>query len=204
VPISRSETGRVEAFSDGVFAIVITLLILGIQVPEARTSDAELWRALRALVPAIAAWVVSFAFVLVFWVAHHYLFAQLASVNRGLLWLNGLLLLCIAFTPFPTALQARYLGSPPATFLLSLAMFLSAASFSLLRWYSSFGPALMKPSVTMRERRSGMRRSLIGPALYGVATLTSFRFIWVSLAVQVIVPCVFVMPGRVDVVGETQ
>jgi uncharacterized membrane protein len=105
VSISRSETGRVEAFSDGVFAIVITVLILGIQVPEARTSDADLWRALRGLVPVIAGWVVSFAFVLVFWVAHHYLFAQLAHVNRGLLWLNGLLLLCSAFTPFPTALQ---------------------------------------------------------------------------------------------------
>ena len=200
--ISRSETGRVEAFSDGVFAIVITLLILGIQVPEARTSDADLWRALRGLVPVIAGWVVSFAFVLVFWVAHHYLFAQLAHVNRGLLWLNGLLLLCIAFTPFPTALQARYLGMPPAAFLLSVAMFLSAASFSLLRWYASFAD-LMTSSVTMRERRSGMRRSLIGPTLYGVATLTSFRVPWVSLAIQVIVPLVFVMPSRVDVGGET-
>jgi uncharacterized membrane protein len=201
MPTSRSETGRVEAFSDGVFAIVITLLILGIQVPDAHHSDAELWRALRGLVPAIAGWIVSFAFVLVFWVAHHYLFAQLTKVNRGLLWLNGLLLLCIAFTPFPTALQAHYLGRPPAAFLLSLAMLLSAAGFSLLRWYASFVADLMKSSVTMRERRSGMRRSLIGPALYGVATLTSFRFTWISLAIQVIVPLVFFMPSRVDV-GE--
>jgi uncharacterized membrane protein len=76
--ISRSDTGRVEAFYDCVFANVNTLMILGIQVPEARTSDADLWRALRGLVPVIAGWVVSFALVLVFWVAHHYLFAQLA------------------------------------------------------------------------------------------------------------------------------
>ena len=74
-------------------------------------------------VPAILAWVVSFVYVLVFWVAHHYLFAQLANVDRGLLWLNGLFLLAISITPFPTSLAGEYPGATPAVFMLSLAMF---------------------------------------------------------------------------------
>lgn len=83
----------------------------------------------------IAAWVVSFLLVLVFWGSDHYLFAALAKVDRGVLWLNGLFLLFTSFTPFPTALQARYPGTTPAAFPLGTAMFLTASSFSLLRWY---------------------------------------------------------------------
>ena len=103
----EADTDRIEAFSDGVLAIVITLLVLEITPPSVQGGDAELWRALARMLPVIAAWVVSFLFVLVFWVSHHYLFASLAKVDRGVLWLNGLFLLFISFTPFPTSLQAR-------------------------------------------------------------------------------------------------
>ena len=109
--IGEAEKDRVEAFSDGVLAIVITLLVLELKVPEHVTGgDPELWRALAERVPAILAWVVSFVYVLVFWVAHHYLFEQLANVDRGLLWLNGLFLLAISFTPFPTSLAGEVSG----------------------------------------------------------------------------------------------
>jgi TMEM175 potassium channel family protein len=160
--------------------------------------DAELWRALARLLPVIAAWVVSFLFVLVFWVAHHYLFASLAKVDRGVLWLNGLFLLFISFTPFPTALQAKYPGTVPAAFLLSAAMFLTASSFSLLRWYASFRAGLVRPGIEHRTLRQAMRRSLLAPLLYLLGCLAAFYVPLASLAIQVLVPLIYFVPHRMD------
>ena len=89
----RAETYRIEAFTDGVLAIVITLLVLDLAPPNVQGGDAELWRALAHMLPVIGVWVVSFLFVLVFWVAHRYLFASLANIDRRVLWLNELFLL---------------------------------------------------------------------------------------------------------------
>jgi TMEM175 potassium channel family protein len=160
--------------------------------------DAELWRALLHLLPVIAAWVVSFLFVLVFWVSHHYLFASLAKVDRGVLWLNGLFLLFISFTPFPTALQARYPGSVPAAFLLSLAMLLTAASFTLLRWYASVRAGLLRPGIGRRSAMRAVYRSLLAPLLYLVGTAAAFATPRVSLVIQVIVPLIFIAPHQMD------
>jgi uncharacterized membrane protein len=122
----EAETSRVEAFSDGVLAIVITLLVLEIKVPQNLKSDDDLWRAIGGLAPSVGAWATSFLFVLVFWVAHHTLFTQLRKVDRGLLWLNGLFLFGISFSPFPTALAGAYPAATPAVFLLSLVLAFTA------------------------------------------------------------------------------
>jgi uncharacterized membrane protein len=195
----EAETNRVEAFSDGVLAIVITLLVLEITPPTVQGGDAELWRALVHLLPVIAAWVVSFLFVLVFWVSHHYLFAWLAKVGRGVLWLNGLFLLFISFTPFPTALQARYPGTVPAAFLLSLAMLLTASSFLFLRWYASIHAELLRPEIGRRAAIMAVRRSLLAPLLYLIGAGVAFVEPWLSLIVQVIVPVMFIVPHRMDI-----
>ena len=106
-----ADISRSEAFSDGVLAIVITLLVLEIKVPQALPNDeAAPWRAIAGQLPMIRAWVVSFLFVLVFWVSHHYFFDMPKKVDRGLLWLNGLFLLAICFMPFPTALSGSVSG----------------------------------------------------------------------------------------------
>jgi uncharacterized membrane protein len=92
---------RLEAFSDGVFAIVITLLILDIHAPS--TSNVSL-QDLRPLLPRIAVFVLSFIIVGVYWVAHHHMLHFVRQVDRTLLWLNLLLLLCVVFIPFPASL----------------------------------------------------------------------------------------------------
>ncbi len=198
----QAETDRIEAFSDGVLAIVITLLVLEITPPAVQGDDVELWRALAHMLPVIAAWVVSFLFVLVFWVSHHYLFASLAKVDRGVLWLNGLFLLFISFTPFPTALQARYPGTAPAAFLLSAAMFLTASSFSLLRWYACFHAGLLRPGMPRFAASQAMRRSLLAPLLYLIGGLAAFVVPAVSLAIQVVVPLIYIVPQRMDPADE--
>jgi uncharacterized membrane protein len=112
----RLRGDRVQALSDGVFAVAMTLLAVDIKLPADLPNEAALWRALWLMVPALAAWIVSFAFVLTFWVNHHYFFASLKQVDRGLLWLNGLFLLTITLIPFPTGLVAEYPGwsAPPS------------------------------------------------------------------------------------------
>ena len=101
------ETGRVEAFSDGVFAIAITLLVLEIRLPA--ESEGELAELLLAQWPSYVAYVISFMVIAVMWVNHHHLFKFIKRTDNVLLFLNSVLLMLITFLNFPTALLAEYL-----------------------------------------------------------------------------------------------
>ena len=100
---------RLEAFSDGVFAIVITLLILNVRVPDGRTLT---FQSLQPLVPALATFVLSFIMVGVYWIAHHHMLHFIKQVNRRLLWLNLLVLLCVVFIGMGATVLAVVQGSP--------------------------------------------------------------------------------------------
>ena len=104
-------TTRLEAFSDGVFAIAITLLILEIKVPHA---EHGLWAGLAALWPSYVAFVMSFVVVLIMWVSHHQMLGMIERVNYRILFVNGLLLLTVTFVPFPTAVLAEHLSTAEA------------------------------------------------------------------------------------------
>ena len=107
--------GRTEAFSDGVFSIAITLLILEIKVPPfLGQSNRELAWALLSLWPSFFAFVGSFATILVLWINHHGLFTLAEHATPEFLFANGFLLLLVIFLPFPTALLARHLTGPGA------------------------------------------------------------------------------------------
>ena len=109
------ETERVEAFSDGVFGIAMTLLVIEIKVPSHELVAANgLAQSLAALWPSYLAFVTSFVTVLVIWVHHHWIFALINKNDHPFLYWNGLLLLFVTFVPFPTALLADYLLHPEA------------------------------------------------------------------------------------------
>src|SRR4051794_1726940 len=104
------ETARIEAFSDGVFSIAITLLVLDIHVPTTQQADATgLLNQLLHLWPNLLAFVASFFFILVMWINHHRVFTVIRRSDNNLLLLNGLLLFGVILVPFPTALVAEYL-----------------------------------------------------------------------------------------------
>src|SRR5580704_15078074 len=109
---TERETDRVEAFSDGVFAIAITLLVLDIKVPRELPVDVTLAMALLREWPSYLAFVTSFATILNMWINHHRIFTLIDRVDDRLLFYNGLLLLGVTVVPFPTALVAAYLGHP--------------------------------------------------------------------------------------------
>jgi uncharacterized membrane protein len=110
-----SDTQRLEAFSDGVFAIAITLLVLEVKVPGHDMVAAHgLAYALLAQWPSYLAYITSFVTILVMWVKHHLMFTLIRKSDHLFLYLNGLLLFFVTFLPFPTAFLAEYLLHPDA------------------------------------------------------------------------------------------
>lgn len=191
----EAEANRVEAFSDGVLAIVITLLVLELKLPHVGGGDLAMWQAVWSIAPKIFAWVVSFVFVLVFWVAHHYFFKQLRNVDRGLLWLNGLFLLFISATPFPTGLVGDYPLARPPLVMLSAVMFLTAASFSAMRAYAAHH-AVLYEDADLAAARLAYRRGLVAPALYLIGFICAFVSPYPAIGVQIAVPLLYFFPPR--------
>jgi uncharacterized membrane protein len=103
------DTARIEAFSDGVFAIAITLLILEIKVPQHAETPAVLWKELWRLWPSYFSFIYSFGTILVTWVNHHLAFTYIHKKSNAFIYANGFLLLTVSFIPFPTALLAEYI-----------------------------------------------------------------------------------------------
>jgi uncharacterized membrane protein len=184
-------TGRLEAFSDGVLAVVATLLVLDVRLPPNLKDDASIWIALGHIAPILAAWAVSFAFVLTFWVSHHYFMASLRNVDRGLLWLNGLFLLSMSLIPFPTGLVGQHPGLKAPLVLLSIVMLLASSSFALMRGYASFYGRLLHEHVSPAQAASGMVHGALGPLLYLLAV--AFALVWPpgAIAIQVLVLVIF-------------
>lgn len=189
--IGLTEIGRLEAFSDGVFAVAVTLLVLDLHLPSPEPSEVQLWTALARLLPSFVSWAISFAFLLVVWVNHHYLFSLIKHTDRGLMWLNGVLLFGVSFVPFPTSVAGHYFLAPAGLVLTSVAMFVVSASFSAMRWYAGFVAELTHEEITREARSRALRRSLVGPVLYLAAALLAFRWPVCSLLIQVLVPVMF-------------
>jgi uncharacterized membrane protein len=175
------ETGRVEAFSDGVFAIAITLLILTIEPPS---RGQALGHELLRLWPSYLAYAVSFLTVGIMWVNHHAIFRHFARVDRPLLLLNILLLLLIAFVPFPTRVAAEFIRSGDnrrdAALLYGITMTITAICFFAVWMYGS--RRLLLPGTDMREVSGITRSYLPGTPMYGGATLIAFASGTASLA----------------------
>ena len=172
------ETSRLEAFSDGVFAVAITLLALDLRPGEGHTLGGQLLE--RGAVGHYAAYVVSFLVIGIIWVNHHGVFRQIARADRVLLFVNLLLLMFVAAIPFPTALLAEHLGdrvdSHPAAFAYSSVMFLMGMSFGLLWWWAVRGGRLLDRPISREEERAAVRRFGIG----NVAYLALMGLAWVS------------------------
>ena len=169
------ETGRVEAFSDGVFAIAITLLILAVGIEQA-LGGGELSQQLVDLWPAYVAYAVSFLTIGIMWVNHHQVFRQFARVDRPLLLLNIMLLMLIAFVPFPTRVVADHAQSPDdrqaAALLYGTTMTITAILFFSVWYYGS--RHVLRPDAD-RRLVSGITRSYLpGAPTYAFATLVAF------------------------------
>ena len=186
------ETGlsfeRVVFFSDAVFAIVITLLVLELKVPHlSEHSDSRLQRALFELIPRVLGFVISFLIIGMMWVEHHRIFRYIADYDAGLLWRNLLLLLCVSFVPFPTALFSENFWSRTA-FILYTASFGGVATAKLLIWRHAVKAGLLKKDVgPMLEQRIA-RRSMAVPLACAIAIALSFISIFIAPLAFMLIP----------------
>ena len=169
------ETGRVEAFSDGVFAIAITLLILAVGIEQA-IAEGGLKQQLLDLWPAYIAYAVSFLTIGIMWVNHHTIFRHFVRVDRPLLLLNILLLLMISFTPFPTRVVAEHARDASdrqaAAVLYGLTFTVTALCFNALWFYGSRN--LLRADADPKEVSGITRSYLPGAPIYALATLLAF------------------------------
>jgi uncharacterized membrane protein len=188
-PAESPGTSRLEAFSDGVFAIAITLLVLELHVPE--PGDRSLAHALADEWPQFAAYLTSFLIIGIMWVNHHSMFRQIARIDRLLLFLNLLLLLWTALLPFPTELLARYLRSDNpdahvAAAVYSLNLTLAAIAFSLV-WAHAVRGRLLVHDMSNREQWRSIARFSVGTLIYAATIGLSFVSAPLTLAVQFLI-----------------
>jgi uncharacterized membrane protein len=183
-------THRIEGFSDGFFAIVITLLVLDLRPPELPSPASEflLGRAVFDLWPAAAAFAVSFVNIYILWVAHHELIRITTRANTGFLYLNGCLLFGIGLMPFATAVLAGHILGPGAQVAATIytAVLLWVAVFYNFLWrYLSAHPDRLLPTVKRHDRRRISRTYAVTLALYVVAFGVSWFFPLPSILITV-------------------
>lgn len=200
IAATDATTSRLEAFSDGVLAIAITLLILEVKVPILE-APGGLAHALAEQWPSYATYALTFAVIGIMWVNHHALFERIGATTRSLMYLNLLLLGAIAFLPFPTALLSHYLlhggeDARVAAAAYSVNALIIALSFSALWAYLARTPAVLAPGFTTDMARAALARAGMGPAVYAVTIVLAFINPIACLIGHALVALYFVLPGR--------
>jgi uncharacterized membrane protein len=179
------EKSRLEAFSDGVFAIVITLLILDIRFPEVDYS--QFGTILVTLLPRILAYVMSFIIIGVYWVTHHNSMQAMRKTDRSFLWLNILLLLCISFIPFPTSLLGRYPFQAWPIIIYGITLIVCNAVGYLMIVYVWYHPHLAVPEFSKTYLRSHTPVYVFVNVLYLCAILSAHLLPLLSYLIYVAV-----------------
>ncbi|HLG75033.1 MAG TPA: TMEM175 family protein [Ktedonobacteraceae bacterium] len=190
----EKETGRLEAFSDGVFAVAITLLVLNI-----KTDDANLWNQW----PTLLGFVTSFITVGIMWLNHHRLFTHIRRIDTMLILLNLLLLMVIVFVPVPTALLARFLpeaDQPNQIRMAALAYsgtFLAMAVLFTALWrYATYHNRLLGKRADIKAVQGIDRQYFFGPALYMVCVVLAWLYVPASLFMLLALAIFFALPGH--------
>jgi uncharacterized membrane protein len=164
-------TNRLEAFSDGVFAIAATLLILNVVEPAG-----PLGQGLLHIWASYVAYAVSFVTIGVIWINHHGVMAQIARVDRLFLLVNVIFLMLIAFIPFPTRLLAEHVmadGAQAAALAYGITLTGTAIMFNVMWQYAANGGRLLRENANVRVVRGITRSYLPGPFIYLVATVSA-------------------------------
>lgn len=199
-PTAGLSTNRLEAFSDGVFAVAITLLVLNLQVPQLAASvvSRELVAKLVELWPKLLIYALSFVLVGIYWVAHHNTFHYIKRSDRNLLWLNILLLMCIVFLPFPTALLGQYPEQRVSVIIYAGTLVITGLVLQLLWWYATSRCRLVDRNIDPRLVQRATRRNLTAPLIYLLAIGVSLFSVPASLVLFILVPVYYIFPGRID------
>ena len=187
---------RVEAFSDGVFAIIVTLLVLELKVPSLtdHTSVTELAQRLIDLSPKFLSWLISFIIVCKFWLNHHHVLALARHANYALIWLNAIFLMFQSFVPFPTALMGEYPDNPLAVSFFGCVLALNTVLFIILHAYVL--RRLLRPDAAAEAGGKIIAKSLVGPASYLVGAASAWLNVHAAFVLYLLTPLFFITPPQ--------
>src|SRR5690348_470408 len=191
------DTGRIEAFSDGVIAVAITLLILDVHVPNVQTG---LLQALLKQWPTYLGYVTSFLVITIFWANHHNMFRHIQQVDYALLLINSLFLMCIAFIPFVTALLTKYIASPTeqhtAAIVYGATLLLNGILFITIWWYAVWRRRLVRSDLDTQTVHRITKGYLFGLPFWVLAIVLSLIDVKLSLAFYIVINLMYLLPIR--------
>ena len=192
-------TGRIEAFSDGVFAVAITLLALDIKVPPPNDAHAGLSLTQKLLHqwPTYLAFLTSFLTILIMWINHHRVFSLIQRTDNRFMIYNGLLLLCVTVFPFSTSLLTAYMrhhdANTAATVYAGTCLAM-ATCFNLVWRYASTGGRLLTPDHNSRLADGITRAYRFGPLLYLIVFMLAFFSMTASMSLCILLAVFFTLP----------
>ena len=196
----RGASKRLEFLTDGVFAIVATLLVLEIKVPELEhgMEKTELLNSLKKIVPSLVAFIFSFLNLMIFWINHDAISRVVIYFNRKITYLNILFLLFISLVPFTSHLVSEYPDSLTAISIygtvIMLCSFAGAAMFSEIAFKSD----MMKKEVSMEKRRKTATIIWIGPFIFLAAILLGLVHVYIPVILYILTPIVFLFLPDMD------
>ena len=204
----EKETVRIEGFSDAVFAIAITLLVLDLHAPEANTikNSAELLTFLKGEWTSYLAFTLSFFSIFIMWVNHHKIFKQIYSRNTAIMFANGLILFLVSAVSYPTALLARFFDGEASNIAVALytgIFVLINISYNLLWFVASNDKKLLRPEITNSAIKKIRNNYLYGLPTYLIAFGISFQYPSIALAINMILLFFWALSsGKINVVKE--
>ena len=188
---------RIEAYSDAVFAIAATVLVLEIHVPIlTRHTAGAFWHALVILWPQFLAYVTSFLVIGIYWLNHHSVMEYLARVDRPIVWRNLILLLMISFIPFPTAIITAYGDMPAAVTFYGVTLTVIAAYANYMWWYVVHSDYLDRTQISETNIKQTTLRYSLGIAFYLVAAVISPFAPRVSIALYFLSAVFYLIAGE--------
>ena len=199
----EKETLRTEAFSDGVFAIAITLLVLDIKVPEldSLVEKGGLAQALLAQWPVYLAFMISFVNLLIIWVCHHNIFSLIRKTDGSFLYINGFLLLTVTVFPFTSSLLGEYIGTEHASLasaIFAAIIFCNCLSFNILWNYVAGRHHLLIRDIAPEVIREIRNNGFIGLPFYAAAIAIAFWSPYLCLAICTGMAVFFAVKGTVQ------
>jgi uncharacterized membrane protein len=193
-----NETARIEAFSDGIFSIAATLLVLNLKNPP---PGQPFWTALSHMWPGYVSFVLSFFFIGIMWINHHRLFVHIKKADDVLMATNLLLLLGVVFVPYPTALMAGSITMLDTAYSRNVAIFYNATYLGIGILFNLLGFVCRKRKLIDDHPgheidHSVFSRYIWGPVLYTVCLVTTWWSVPLSLAINAALAVYFLLPPR--------
>ena len=193
-------TTRLENFSDGVFAIILTLLAFQFKVPNF-SNDVDIiqnWHELVMMTPRVLGFIFSFLFIGVFWVNHHHLYHAVKETNSALLWYNINFLFWITMLPFAIAMVGDYPQIPLAAVCLGFDLLMTSIAAYLLLHYSYVKSKLVDETLSHESIKDGLNKNLLGIIITIVGILVAFKWVYISYCIYFVVLLIFVNPIKIE------